>query len=171
MDRRSFIGSVGTVSVIGIAGCTGQGDEEPEDSDVNTSEPNEEPPETIPTEPSLTITDHSFTIVPQTSVPTEPQVLSATSSEVSIGGTISVSNGCMSAELESAPTQGDSNPLTVMTKIVGYEETTEGACTQAIETVAFELQFTYEGDRPEKVVVDLGGADPHTHTLTVESDD
>lgn len=176
MDRRSFIGSIGTVSVVGLAGCmdseTPEGEEgTPDDSNSDgegdTSDPNEEPPEATPEELSLTVTDHSFTVVPESSVPTEPEVLSHKDNNVSIGGTVRVSNGCMSAELVSAPVQGDSDPLTVMARVAGYEKQTEDACTQAIKTVAFELEFTYDGDAPEEVVVDLDGVDSHTHTLPV----
>jgi hypothetical protein len=167
MNRRSFIGTISAVSVIGVAGCV---DTDPDETDPSTSSPNEEPPENPPEERSLTVTDFTFEIVPAETISAEPEVVSHENGTVTIRGSIQVSDGCKSAELASDPEQGDSNPLTIRASVVEYTEEKGGVCTEAIETLGFELQVSYEGDTPEEFVVDIGGVEPHTHTLSVGSE-
>lgn len=157
MDRRSFLGTVGTVSVIGVSGCIGPDD---------TSNPNETPQDETPEELSLTVTDHSFEVVDPQRVPAEPEIISRDGSTFTVGGVVSGKNGCMSARLASDPSQGDSDPLTVDLSVETFKEG-EGMCTQAIKQIGFEIEFTYEGDNPEEILVRLDGVESGTYTLEV----
>lgn len=167
MDRRSVIGSIGTVSLVGVAGCVGT--DTSDETNPSTSSPNEPPPENPPEERSLTVTNFNFEIVPPDTISTEPQLLSHEESTVVISGAIQVSDGCKSARLASDPEQGDSDPLTIRSSIVEYTEE-DGMCTQAVETLGFELQVSYEGDTPEEFFLEIGGVDSHTHTVSIDRD-
>lgn len=176
MDRRSFIGAVSTASLMGVSGCLGIGGGNNSDNNTNTgdessgSSGSDGEGESAGSPPSVTVDDSSFSVLGEDDdgrMPEEPEIISKEEKTITIRGMIDVSNGCMSAELDSDPSQGGTDPLNITVDVVEYKEE-DGFCTTAIESVPFELQLTYSGDTPQEIVMNIGGVEPEQYTLLVE---
>jgi hypothetical protein len=183
MDRRSFIGAVSTASLMGISGCLGIGGGGGNNDDSNNGESNNGTNNggsgssgsgsqggSTENAPSVTVSDSSFSILGEEDDgrrPEEPEIISWEEKTLTIRGMIDVSNGCMSAELGSAPSQGGTDPVNITVDVVEYKED-DGFCTTAIESIPFELQLTYSGNTPQEVVMNIGGVETEQYTLLVE---
>lgn len=159
MLRRAAV-----VSVLGLAGCTGDGSPPgadgdgtptPDDGTPTTEPPTTEPPETVE------IADFAFSVTDRTSSATEPTAdvtFDAESNAVQFTGIIEGSDGCKTAALDAIDFDraGDEVTLAVITK---DRPGAGDMCTQQLVYISYEATVEFSGGLPSQAAVSHDGSE------------
>jgi len=158
MNRRKFLRRTSAVGVLGLAGCTGSGNDDPSGTDGGSGGAGgESSPTTTPTEtqtPPPTVTDYDIRTV-ETGCRTEDERASVHKgdSAVTITGMITASNPCYEAVLNAVTYSIQSDTLQVD---VGVERTGE-VCADCVGAVEYEATINFADGPPGSVAVSHGG--------------
>lgn len=146
MDRRAFLRRTGTMlGVGGLAGCVG----DPPDlggTETDVPPPGEEP----------ALADRTFEVTKRGCGNEVDEATVSFRGDVVVTGTITGSDACKTARLVTAEVRDGAFHVLVGTT----DESGADVCAQCLTEIDYEAGFEFEGELPEKVVVEhesLGG--------------
>jgi len=179
MDRRALLCGGVSLVVGALAGCLGRGGEgsggegsggengtdgdAPPNSPDPSATPGQSPtPDSSPTATPTptdatdrsTIRDRSFAVRDVScGADRDAAAASADGADVTVTGTIPGSDTCHTARLADVTYRGRDRRLRIGLESYVPESTETPVCGQCIVEIDYEATFTFEGDRPETVVV------------------
>jgi hypothetical protein len=158
MNRRKFLRRTSALGVLGLAGCTGAGNDEPSGTDGGSGGAGgESSPTATPTEtqtPPPTVTDYDIrTVDSRCKSEDERASVHKSESAVTIMGMITASNPCYEAVLNAVDYTIASDTLRVD---VGVERT-DDPCADCVGAVEYEATVNFADGPPGSVTVSHGG--------------
>lgn len=154
MKRRGLLAGASTVAATVLGGCLSDpldGEEPPAGGTTPTDTPTDSSTPTDGNSPTPSMQDSSFEVLGVESGQGENSADVSFDDAVTVEGTIGGRNGCYTARLAAA----DSTDEGLRILVEAYEDKEEGEmCTEALVDIDYRATFEYEGELPERVVVE-----------------
>jgi len=167
MDRRTILGTLGSVGIVALTGCLADGGESGTPENGTASDTATGTPDSTDA-PAPELADSGFEITgKEGGSGTDTATVSTDDLIVTVEGVISGRNGCQTAELDSVTYNAETDELTVA--VVTTRRADAGpACTQEIVAIDYVATAEFDHGTPGHVVVTHGDGET-SETVTTAS--